>query len=290
MKFSEAIEQEEFTLLAEMDPPKGVDLKPFIDTSLSIKGRVDSVVVTDASHAFMRMTPLAPCQKLLEHNMDPVMVVNGRDRNRLSFQGDLLAASALGVGSIILKEGQDPSVGDQPMVKTSGDLNMDIMLECAAALNAGRDLSDEPLEGSTAFTIGAALEIHEDVNVNRAKAEKLPALAEQGVRFIVLGPTYDFNILDLFSKAAEPLNIKLFSSVMMLKSVAMIRYLNNLPGVPNIPHEYLKQMMNSPVKSQAGMDIAASFIKDIEARCQGAVLVALGWGPRLPEFLDMLGR
>ena len=74
------------------------------------------------------------------------------------------------------------------------------------------------------------------------------------------------------------------------KSVAMIRYLNNLPGIPSVPHEFLKAMMDAPVKQQAGMEIAASFLKDVETRCQGAVLIALGWGARLPEFLDLIGR
>ena len=107
---------------------------------------------------------------------------------------------------------------------------------------------------------------------------------------MVLGPTYDMNIIDMLASAAEDTDIKILASVMLLKSVTMIRYLNNLPGVPGIPHEFLKTMMKAPVKTQAGMEIAASFIKDIRERCQGAILIALGWGSRLPEFLDLLGR
>ena len=115
-------------------------------------------------------------------------------------------------------------------------------------------------------------------------------LAELGVRFVVLGPTYDVNILDLFSRSAEDTGVKVFASIMLLKSVAMVRYLNNLPGVPSIPHEFLKMMMKAPVKAQAGLNIAASFVGDIKARCQGAVLITIGWENRLPEFLDLVGR
>ena len=93
-----------------------------------------------------------------------------------------------------------------------------------------------------------------------------------------------------FAQAAEAAGVSLLASVMLLKSVAMVRYLNNLPGVPAIPHEFLKQMLDAPVKQRAGLEIASSFIGDLTSRCQGAVLIALGWGNRLPEFLDLLGR
>jgi 5,10-methylenetetrahydrofolate reductase len=98
------------------------------------------------------------------------------------------------------------------------------------------------------------------------------------------------NIIELLGEAARSVGIKVFASLMLLKSVTMIRYLNGLPGVPNIPHDYLKQMMKSPVKQQAGMEIAAEFLKEVEKHCDGAVLIALGWGSRLPEFLSLIGR
>ena len=290
MSLAERLGDKKFLLLAEVDPPKGSDASGFLDNVLGVRGRVDAVLVTDGSHAIMRMTPLAPCRLLIERNVEPVMVQNGRDRNRISFQGDLLAAHALGVRSVLLEEGQDPSVGDQPMARSSGDLNLEVMLQCITSLNTGRDLAGEPLTGQTDFLVGAVLNVSDDVNVNRRRAESIGRLAELGVHFIVLGPTYDANIIDLFSRPAELASVDLFASIMLLKSVAMIRYLNNLPGTPGIPHEFLKQMMDSKVKKQAGVEIAAGFLKDIENKCQGAVLIAMGWGTRLPEFLTLIGR
>lgn len=290
MSLADRLGKKGFSLLAEVDPPKGADPSAFLDTVLGIKGRVDAVAVTDGAHAIMRMTPLAPCRLLLDRNVEPVMVLNGRDRNRLSFQGDLLAAWALGVKSVLIKEGQDPAVGDQPMAKSSGDLNLEMMLQCIQQLNTGKDLAGEALQGQTGFTVGAIIDVSDNAGKNRRKAEGLSRLSELGVRFAVLGPTYDVNIIDVFKEAADEAGVELFASLMFLKSVAMVRYLNDLPGTPNIPHEYLKQMMSTPVKKQAGMEIAGSFLKDIETKCRGVVLIALGWGTRLPEFLTLIGR
>ncbi len=290
MGFAEAIAGDGFKLLAEVDPPKGSDASEFIDAVLALRGRVDGVVVTDCPYGVMRMTPLAPARLLMDRNVTPTIELGARDRNRLSFQGDLLGAWALGVREIIVREPPDPQLGDQPGAKAAGDLDLEAVLQCVANLNAGKDAAGEPLTGQTDFLLGVSLDVSDDPEFNRKVAESVPMLAERGVRFVVLGPTYDLDVLDKVAQQANGCNMALFTSLLLLKSVSMIRYLNSLPGAPNIPDEYLKRMRKAPVKPQAGLEIAAGFLEECGKHCKGAVVHGLGWGPRLPEFLTLLGR
>ena len=277
-------------LIAEIDPPKGVNLDTFIKTALHLRGRVEGVRVTDGEHAIMRMSPLTPCLKLLEKNIEPTMIINGRDRNRISFQADLLSAAALGINNIVIKEGHDPTEGDQPFAKSSGDLDLISMIQCVNSLNNGRDLAGEELNEATNFTIGVSLDLSDDVNFNRELAESFIKLREYGIRSITLGPTYDLNIIEQFLPFAEQTGIKLYTSLMYLKSVTMVRYLNNLSGVPSIPQEFLKKMMGAPVKKEAGMQAAADFFHELEHIGDGVVLLALGWRDNLSDFLDLIER
>ncbi len=279
-----------YKLIAELDPPKGVNLVQFVDAALQLRGRIDTARVTDSEHAIMRMSPLAPCMKLMEKGFEPEMIITGRDRNRISFQAELLSAAALGIKNIIIKEGHDPAEGDQPVARTSGDLDLTSMLQCAAALNQGKDLGGEPLDGATDFNIGVGIDLSDDVNFNRERAEFFKQMEGYGVKSVTLGPTYDINIVEQFIPFAEQTGIKLNTSVMFLKSVTMVRYLNNLSGVPSIPQEFLKNMMDAPVKKDAGMQVAAGFMRELAPQCDGIVLLAIGWRDRLPEFLDLLGR
>jgi 5,10-methylenetetrahydrofolate reductase len=279
-----------YSLIAEIDPPKGVNLDTFLGTALQVRGRVDGVRVTDCEHAIMRMSPIAPCLALKEKGIEPEMIITGRDRNRISFQAELLSAAALGIKNIVIKEGHDPAEGDQPVARTSGDLDLVSMLQCVAALNSGKDLAGEALDGATDFHLGVAIELSDDVNFNRERAEFFKQLGQYGVQSVTLGPTYDLNIVEQFLPFAEETGIKLLSSVMFLKSVTMVRYLNNLPGVPSIPQEFLKKMMDAPVKRDAGMQVAADLMRDLAPLGDGVVLHAMGWRDRLPEFLDLIGR
>lgn len=279
-----------YSLIAEIDPPKGVKLDTFLSTALQVRGRVDGIRVTDCEHAIMRMSPIAPCLALKEKGIEPQMIVTGRDRNRISFQADLLSAASLGIKNIVIKEGHDPAEGDQPVARTSGDLDLVSMLQCVYALNSGKDLAGELLEGGTDFTLGVAIELSDDVNFNRERAEFFNQLIEYGVHSVTLAPTYDLNIVEQFIPFAQKTGIRLFTSVMFLKSVTMVRYLNNLPGVPSIPQEFLKKMMEAPVKKDAGMQAAADLMRELAPLGDGVVLHAMGWKDRLPEFLDSIGR
>ncbi|MBT8353067.1 MAG: methylenetetrahydrofolate reductase [Desulfofustis sp.] len=277
-------------LIAEIDPPKGTNLATFLDKALKIRGRVARVRVTDNEHAILRMSPLAPCRALKEKGVEPSMVINGRDRNRLSFQGDLLGAATMGIDDVVLKEGHDPKEGDQPMARTSGDLDLETMLICASAMNDGKDLAGEELDGGTNFNIGVYIELSDDVNFNRERAEYFLKLKDFGVQSVTLGPTYDLNIVEQFQPFAEQTGIKLYSSLMFLKSVTMIRYLNNLPGVPSIPQEFLKKMMGATDKKNAGMEVAADFLKELAPISDGVVLLSLGLHDKMTEFLDLIER
>ncbi len=277
-------------LIAEIDPPKGTNLQRFLDNALKIRGRVDRIRVTDNEHAILRMSPLAPSWALKEKGIEPSMVINGRDRNRLSFQGDLLCAAAMGIRDVVIKQGHDPKEGDQPMARTSGDLDLHTMLTCAAAINAGKDLAGEELDGAADFAIGVYIELSDDVNFNRERAEYFFKLKEFGVQSVTLGPTYDLNIIEQFLPFAEQTGIKLFTSLMFLKSVTMIRYLNNLPGVPSIPQEFLKKMMTAPDKKSAGMQVAADYLKELAPISDSVVLLSLGLHDRMGEFLDLIER
>jgi len=277
-------------LIAEIDPPRGTNLDAFLSSALSIRGRVETVRVTDNEHAILRMSPLAPCLALKEKGLAPSMVINGRDRNRISFQADLLCAASLGISDVVIKEGHDAKEGDQPLARSSGDLDLPIMLSCISMLNSGKDLAGESLDGATNFDIGVYIELSDDVNFNRERAEYFLRLQDYGVNSVTLSPTYDLNIIEQFIPFAEQTGIKLYTSLMFLKSVTMIRYLNNLPGVPSIPQEFLKQMMQAPDKKNAGMKVAADYLQELAPLGDGVVLLSLGWKEKMSEFLDLIER
>ena len=66
----------EFAVLAEMEPPKGVDVATMKDNAIKTKGRVDALVVPEMSNAVMRMSALGGAMILQSKGLETVMKVN----------------------------------------------------------------------------------------------------------------------------------------------------------------------------------------------------------------------
>lgn len=162
------------------------------------------------------------------------------------------------------------------------------MLQCLSAFRNSRDLAGEPLDAPCVFKIGAYLNVAGDSAHNARTLEGIGRLAEHGVTCIIPGPTYDPAVVERFAGAAQASGVRMFASVMLLKSVAMIRYFNALPDVSPIPDHILKRMMKAPDKVLCGMEIASEFVRTARAHSHGVLLVSVGWESRIGEFLNLL--
>ena len=94
MQLKNKFDKGEFAVLAEMDPPKGVDTANMTANALRVKGEVDAFVVPEMGNAVMRMSSLGGAMILQAQGLETVLQLNCRDRNRIALQADLLAAYA----------------------------------------------------------------------------------------------------------------------------------------------------------------------------------------------------
>ena len=63
------------------------------------------------------MSSLTASIILAQNDIDPILQLTVRDRNRLALQGDLIGASALGVNNILCLGGDDPKMAINQKLK-----------------------------------------------------------------------------------------------------------------------------------------------------------------------------
>jgi 5,10-methylenetetrahydrofolate reductase len=288
MSFADVVSQKDFSLVVRMDPPKGGDVTQLLDSALAVRGRIDATCFSDCPMAVMRMNPLAPCHLLQQKKMETILNMNARDRNRLSIQSELLAAWALGVHSILLCDGEDPSFGDHPVTAPCKDLDLAGMLGVVSAFKQGKDLAGQPVAASPTFHTGIEIQLSDDAELNRKKASELGKWGRLGADFAFVGNTYDPDMIKPFAEAAAGAGVKVFASIVLLKSVGMAKYLNSIKGVPNIPAPVMEKIVKAPIKPKACLEAAADFVGKIKNVCSGVVICPLGWEAKVPELLDLL--
>ena len=126
-----------FAILAEMQPPKGVNVSAMVNSATRVGKAVDAFLVPEMGNAVMRMSALGGAMILQSKGLETIMQVNARDRNRIALQADLLAAYACGIINVMAVSGEDPSLGDHHQTKAVNDIDLLTLLKTVATLQTG---------------------------------------------------------------------------------------------------------------------------------------------------------
>jgi methylenetetrahydrofolate reductase (NADPH) len=152
-----AIASGRFVLTAEVTPPVSCDRDDLLAKALPLKGLADAVNVTDGAGARAHLGAQAAATILLANDIEPVLQLTCRDRNRLALQSDLLGAAALGLRNLLVLRGDDPTAGDQPDAKPVFDLDSGALIQTAVGIRDRGELpSGRKVIGKADFFIGAA--------------------------------------------------------------------------------------------------------------------------------------
>jgi len=286
MSFSERLRSGEFVVTSEIGPPKGTDIKESLDDAVLIKDRVAAVNVTDLQSSVMRVGSLAICRLLKERGVEPILQITCRDRNRLALQSDLLSASVLGIENVLLLTGDHPALGDHPQAKPVFDLDSVQLIQVAKMLESGKDMAGNELKGTPRFCIGAVVNPGADpLEPEIIKMEKKIAA---GAEFFQTQAVYDVEQYKQFLESAAHLKTKILAGIVLLKSAAMAKYMNeNVSGV-HVPDALIQEIQSvaKEDRKKKSVEIAVRLIKELKPLSSGIHLMPLGWDTLVPQILD----
>ena len=283
-RLKEILEQGQFAVTIEYNPPKGTNINGVLDNAKQLLGRVHGVNVTDNTAAVVRAGSLPVCRLLFELGHDPVMQMTCRDRNRIAIQSDLMGAHMLGIRNVLCLTGDYPTVGDQKEAKPVYDLDSVQVMQLVQGLNNGRDMAGHKLDGSTAFTIGAAVTPEADL-VGPVLA-KFEVKVKAGAQFFQTQAVYNPDQFATFMKAVRPFKVKVLAGILLLRNTKMAEFMNaNIPGM-SVPEHMIDELRTAGDKSEdVGVEIAVHTIKAVRPHCDGVHIMAIKGTHRLGEIL-----
>lgn len=283
-RLKEILEQGQFAVTIEYNPPKGTNINGVLDNAKQLLGRVHGVNVTDNTAAVVRAGSLPVCRLLFELGHDPVMQMTCRDRNRIAIQSDLMGAHMLGIRNVLCLTGDYPTVGDHKEAKPVYDLDSVQVMQLVQGLNNGRDMAGHKLDGSTAFTIGAAVTPEADL-VGPVLA-KFEVKVKAGAQFFQTQAIYNTVHFATFMKAVRPFKVKVLAGILLLRNAKMAEFMNaNIPGM-SVPGDMIDELRAAGDKSEdVGVEIAVRTIKAVRPHCDGVHIMAIKGTHRLGEII-----
>ncbi len=277
----------EFAILAEMEPPKGVDVSGMVANAQRVKGEVDAFVVPEMSNAVMRMSSLGGAMILQAKGMETVIQLNCRDRNRIALQADLLAAFGCGITNVMAVKGEDTSFGDHHQARSVYDIDLPELLRTITGLQQGKDMAGIDLSGSPQFLVGSTVDAGAKGKSPELVLEEMNKKIEAGAQFFITPPLFDLSAIQPFLKRIDPGKTKIIPTVLLLKSLGMARYMARNVDNVYISDSLITRIQKSADKVRECTLIASEMVATLKKEgFSGVLLSTIGWEQKLPQILE----
>ncbi|MBW1851111.1 MAG: methylenetetrahydrofolate reductase [Deltaproteobacteria bacterium] len=290
------LEKGEFAVTSECGPPKGADPKVIVKKAELLRGKVDSVNVTDNQTAIVRMSSLAACSLLKAAGLDPVLQMVVRDRNRIALQSDILGASAIGIRNVLCLSGDHQSFGNQPEAVGVYDLDSIQLLQAVKNMrDDGVIVGGESLSKPPELFIGAAANPFADpINFRVVRlAKKINA----GADFIQTQCIYNLDRFETWLNMARDRGLTekvyIMGGVTPLKSSGMAKYMKNKVAGMDVPDELIKRMegVSKDKQREEGIRICVESIQRLKEMpgVKGVHVMAIEWEEAVGEIVEKAG-
>jgi len=284
-----------FVVTAEIGPPKGSDAKKIRDKAELVRRSANAFNITDNQTAVVRMSSLAGCVILLQMDLEPIMQMTCRDRNRIGLQSDVLGAAALGIRNILCLTGDHQSFGNHPAAKGVFDVDSIQLLQIIKNMrDAGVFQSGDPLlaERPSVF-LGAAANPYADPF--EIQVDRLRKKIDAGAEFIQTQSVYNVEKFarwmdDVQSQGLDK-KVHILAGITPLKSVRMAERMKfHVPGT-DVPDVVYQRMKNASDPAKEGYTIALETIRELKILpgIHGIHITALFWEEIIPALVKDAG-
>ena len=285
-KLQETLEKKSKVITAELMPPRGGSPVRSLKIAQLLKDKVHAVNITDGSRAVMRMCSLAMSKLLLENEIEPVMQISCRDRNKIALQSDILGANALGIRNILCITGDSVKAGDQQDAKAVHEFESVRLLQQIQAFNKGIDPTfGELADKKTSIFPGTAAD--PSCRNKRSLKNRIIRKKEAGAQFIQTQMIMEKeNVIEFCEKISKPLEIPVIAGVFLLKSYKNALFINKYVPGANIPENILNRLKDAKEPLQEGIKIAAEQAHDFMNIANGVHLMAVKAEHLIPEIIE----
>lgn len=224
--------QKRHTVIVELDPPRDLDIKKFMDGAAALKeAKADAVTMADNSLAVTRMSNLALAALVQERvGLRPLVHIACRDRNLIGTQSHMMGLDALDIDHVLAVTGDPARFGDLPDSSSVYDLTSFEMIRMIKQLNEGTAFSGKPLKQKAKFVVGAAF--NPNVKHLDKAVQRLERKITSGADYIMTQPVYDPVLIERIAESTKHLTVPVFIGIMPLASGRNAEYLHNeVPGI-----------------------------------------------------------
>jgi len=251
---------EKFMITVEVVPPTGPDAAPLLAELEPLVDLVfDVFSVATNPVAKPRMSAMALSALLQQKTGKPAILhCTTRDHNRLSLQGMLWGARALGIETVLVATGDVIAMGDRAHTSSVRDLDVFDLVRMARA--AG-------------LHTGVVFDTHPESNGMELAVRRLADKIEAGAQFAVTQPVYDEAAADQLVEITQSLAIPVILGILPLRTARHAEFLHRKVAGIAVPQAVREQMQHAADPVAAGIANARAMLALARRHFAGACLM-----------------
>lgn len=294
-RLASVLKEGNFTVTAEIGPPKNADADKIRAKAQILKGFADAFNLTDNQTAVVRLSSLAGSVLIKELGLEPIMQITCRDRNRLALQSDILGASSLGIRNVLCLTGDHQSFGNHPQAKGVYDIDSIQLLSIYRDMRDNYRFASGDILKETPPKLFLGAAINPFAEPFDFRIQRLEKKIEAGAQFIQTQSVYNLDFfmhwMDEVRSCELDKKVHILAGVTPLKSVKMTERMKfGVPGV-DIPDKIYAQMKQSMDQKAEGYAIALDTIRELRhvQGLHGIHITALFWEDIIPRLVQEAG-
>ena len=249
-----------FTITVEVVPPEGPQTEPLVTALQSLQQLpIDGFSVATNPVAKPRMSAMALCALLQQQTGRPAILhCTTRDHNRLSLQGMLWGALALGIETVLVTTGDFVSLGDRATTTDVRDTDV------CGLITMARD---------SGLHTGVVLDPGPESQGLDKPVRRLERKIAAGAQFVVTQPYYDQAGLDELTAATRHIEIPIILGLLPLRTPRHAEFLHQKVDGINVPRPVRDRMNHAPDPAAEGIANAREVLDLARKRFAGACLM-----------------
>jgi len=284
----------QFAVTAELGPPKGSDAEMVKKKGNLLRHCADAINITDNQTAIVRMSSIACGVILTQLNLEPVIQMVCRDRNRLAIQSDILGAAALGIKNVLCLSGDHQKFGNHPQAKNVYDIDVIHLIQTLKKMRDEKKLLEgDELTIEPRLYIGAVENPYADPYEFRVirLAKKIKA----GCDFVQTQGVFDLkkfkDWMRVITDQGLDRKVHILAGIIPVKSAGMVRYMRDYVSGISIPDEIVIRMENAKDARREGVNICLEIIEQLKEipGLHGIHIMAVAWETIVPIIMDEAG-
>jgi homocysteine S-methyltransferase len=262
--FREKLENNQFVVAVELDPPFKMDMSLIISSAHLLKEvGVDIITFADSPLGRTRADALLVAAKIKQlTGMEVLPHVCLRDKNLIALRGGLVGAHLSDIRNILIVTGDPIPSDDRDEVKSVFNMNAISFMQYVTEINSELDLDT--------FYIGGALNPYTqnmDVTLERVLKKK-----EAGASYLLTQPVYNDAGIEAVRIVREKTGMKILGGIMPLVSLRNARFLHyEFPGIL-IPDDVMAKFSETMTKDEAekvGVELAVALATKMKPHVDG---------------------